>query len=81
MQTSQLGQSQNRSSLQERVLYRSLGSKRPFCQLPGLYADKQWINDIDIVEELKGHAGCVNTLWLVTIALPNCRGTQLTIIN
>lgn len=28
----------------------------------GLYSNKRWINDLDIVNELGGHKGCVNAL-------------------
>ncbi|KAI5307287.1 hypothetical protein KEM56_000835 [Ascosphaera pollenicola] len=62
MQTSRQSTPGLQSRYQERLLYRSLGSRSPFCQFSGLYSDKHWIDDLDIVEELKGHAGCVNAL-------------------
>ena len=50
-------------SLNDRLLRRELGtSKQRYSQIPGLYGDHQWIKDLDIVNELNGHSGCVNAL-------------------
>ncbi|KAI5290472.1 hypothetical protein KEM54_001446 [Ascosphaera aggregata] len=50
------------SALHKRLLYRSIGRGDTLCRLPGLYSDRRWIDDLDIVSELQGHAGCVNAL-------------------
>ncbi|KAI9698878.1 MAG: hypothetical protein M1820_007299 [Bogoriella megaspora] len=33
-----------------------------FSKIRGIYGDTQWIQDLDIVNELDGHNGCVNAL-------------------
>ncbi|KAL9088041.1 MAG: hypothetical protein Q9165_006382 [Trypethelium subeluteriae] len=55
-------------SLNDRLLKRELGtSGKRYSQVRGIYGDRQWINDLDIVNELNGHSGCVNALsWSKT---------------
>ena len=49
-------------TLQDRLLRRELGGTSRYSAIEGLYGDKTWINDLDIVNELGGHSGCVNAL-------------------
>ncbi|KAI9817859.1 MAG: hypothetical protein M1827_000978 [Pycnora praestabilis] len=51
-----------RLTLQERLLKRELGGTSRYSAIRGLYDDKAWIDDLDIVNELGGHSGCVNAL-------------------
>ena len=48
--------------LEDRLLRREQGETSRYCALRGLYSDRAWINDLDIVNELGGHSGCVNAL-------------------
>ena len=47
----------------DRLLKREVGtdSKR-YSTHRGIYGDRQWIENMDIVNELAGHTGCVNAL-------------------
>ena len=54
-----------RLTLQDRLLRRELGDSSGYSDIKGLYGDRAWINDLDIVNELGGHSGCVNALWSV----------------
>ena len=49
-------------TLQDRLLRRELGSTSRYSDVLGLYGDKAWIDELDIVNELGGHSGCVNAL-------------------
>ena len=49
-------------TMQDRLLRRELGSAPRYSSIKGLYGDKGWVNDLDIVNELGGHSGCVNAL-------------------
>lgn len=51
-----------KSEIHNRLLRRELGDTRPYSSVKGIYGDKAWINDLDIVNELGGHTGCVNAL-------------------
>jgi nuclear receptor interaction protein len=47
----------------DRLLKREVGQeRRNYADIRGIYGDRQWIDDLDIVNELDGHSGCVNTL-------------------
>ncbi|KAJ9614563.1 hypothetical protein H2200_002700 [Cladophialophora chaetospira] len=46
----------------ERLLRRSLGETRRHRSFRTLYGDKSWVEDLDIVNELGAHTGCVNAL-------------------
>jgi nuclear receptor interaction protein len=47
----------------DRLLKREVGQQRKqYTDIRGIYGDKQWIEDMDIVNELEGHSGCVNAL-------------------
>ncbi|KIW62421.1 hypothetical protein, variant 1 [Phialophora macrospora] len=45
-----------------RLLTRSLGETRRHRSIRTLYGDKTWVEDLDIVNELGAHSGCVNAL-------------------
>ncbi|KAJ9665507.1 hypothetical protein H2201_004389 [Coniosporium apollinis] len=49
-------------SLYDRLYKRELGSQTVYSEVPGIYGDRQWIKDLDIINELDGHSGCVNAL-------------------
>ena len=49
-------------TLQDRLLRRELGNHSRYSGIKGLYGDRKWISDLDIVNELGGHSGCVNAL-------------------
>ncbi|KAF2031285.1 WD and tetratricopeptide repeat-containing protein [Setomelanomma holmii] len=47
----------------DRLLKREVGEQRgPYTDICGIYGDKHWIDELDIVNELGGHTGCVNAL-------------------
>ncbi|KAL9105919.1 MAG: hypothetical protein Q9227_008979 [Pyrenula ochraceoflavens] len=53
--------------MQEKLLKRELGEQPRHAGLRGLYGDRSWVDDLDIVNELGGHTGCVNALsWSKT---------------
>ena len=49
-------------TLQDRLLRRELGNTSSYSAVKEIYGDRSWINDLDIVNELGGHSGCVNAL-------------------
>ncbi|KAI4152326.1 MAG: hypothetical protein L6R39_001851 [Caloplaca ligustica] len=49
-------------ALRDRLLRRELGHEPKETSIRGLYGDRSWIEDLDIVNELGGHSGCVNAL-------------------
>lgn len=51
-----------RDSLYGRIWRREAGETSPHVDIRGIYGSKEWINDLDIVNELGGHTGCVNAL-------------------
>ncbi|THW27389.1 WD40 repeat-like protein [Aureobasidium pullulans] len=54
---------QMRDSLSDRLLRRELqDSAGPSRKVKSIYGDKNWVRDLDIINELDGHAGCVNAL-------------------
>lgn len=47
----------------DRLLKREIGhQRRTYADVRGIYGDKRWVDDLDIVNELEGHNGCVNAL-------------------
>ncbi|KAJ4362228.1 hypothetical protein N0V95_001472 [Ascochyta clinopodiicola] len=47
----------------DRLLKREIGhQRRTYTDIRGIYGDKHWVDDLDIVNELEGHNGCVNAL-------------------
>lgn len=55
-----------KSSLYDRVFERELGYRPHNASLKGLYGASEWIDELDIVNELGGHTGCVNALRYVS---------------
>lgn len=51
-------------TLPDRILRRELGEKTAYSSIKGVYGDRAWVDDLDIVNELGGHTGCVNALRL-----------------
>ena len=56
-------------SLQDRLLRRELGDRSKYASLRGVYGDRGWIDNLDIVDELRGHSGCVNALRYIPIQI------------
>lgn len=46
----------------DRLLRREIGDRKRYASIRGIYGDRKWIQDMDIVNELEGHTGCVNAL-------------------
>lgn len=51
-----------KGSLYDRIWRRESGEVSRYASLRGIYGSKEWIDDLDIVNELSGHTGCVNAL-------------------
>ncbi|RHZ66021.1 hypothetical protein CDV55_105066 [Aspergillus turcosus] len=51
-----------KDSLYDRIWRRESGDASPSASIRGIYGSKEWIDDLDIVNELGGHTGCVNAL-------------------
>ena len=51
-----------RITMQDRLLKRELGQTARYSAVKGIYGDRAWIDDLDVVNELGGHSGCVNAL-------------------
>jgi nuclear receptor interaction protein len=52
----------------DRLLKREVGQqRRTYTDIRGIYGDRHWINELDIVNELEGHNGCVNALRYVLV--------------
>jgi hypothetical protein len=49
-------------TLPSRLLGREQGGDSPYSTVRTIYGDRAWIDDLDIVNELGGHSGCVNAL-------------------
>jgi nuclear receptor interaction protein len=48
----------------DRLLAREIGQARSkYTGIRAIYGDRQWVEHLDIVNELEGHSGCVNALW------------------
>ena len=58
-----------RITLQDRLLRRDLGKGSRYSAIQGIYGDREWIDNLDIVNELGGHSGCVNALRSVALSL------------
>jgi len=54
-------------TLQDRLLSREIGERGRYSRISGLYGDSHFVDNLDIVNELKGHSGCVNAVRLVDI--------------
>lgn len=51
-----------RNSIANRVMNREIGGKEYLSTIGDMYGDKLWVDELDIVNELGGHTGCVNAL-------------------
>lgn len=52
-----------KTTLDERLLNRAIGDHPARkTKVQDFYGDRAWIDDLDIVNELGGHTGCVNAL-------------------
>lgn len=50
--------------LYSKLLNRELGLRdNKYARVHDIYGDRRWVRDLDIVNELSGHSGCVNALW------------------
>lgn len=56
-------------TLPTRLLGREQGEYSPHSTVRSIYGDKAWIDDLDIVNELGGHSGCVNALRYGALAI------------
>ena len=56
-----------RPTLQDRILRREVWDRSRDASIRGLYGDRAWVDDLDIVAELGGHSGCVNALRQVKL--------------
>lgn len=54
-----------KSSLYDRIWRRESGYGSHYSSIRSLYGSKEWVDDLDIVNELGGHTGCVNALSYV----------------
>ena len=57
------------SSLYDRLWRRECGGLSPQAGLRGIYGSREWVDDLDIVNELGGHTGCVNALRYVLLSV------------
>ena len=51
-----------KGTIQDRLLWRELGNRSRYSGVRNIYGDGTLVNDLDIVNELGGHSGCVNAL-------------------
>jgi len=49
--------------MERRKLYRELNGARGIGSSASFYGARSWIERLDLVAELSGHEGCINTLW------------------
>ncbi|RDW70809.1 WD repeat-containing protein [Aspergillus mulundensis] len=49
-------------SLYDRIWRREAGGGSTSANIRGIYGSKEWVSELDIVNELGGHTGCVNAL-------------------
>jgi hypothetical protein len=66
-------------TLQDRLLYREQGDHSRYTSVKGLYGQRKWVRDLDIVNELGGHSGCVNALRQVYFCWVRLQPIMLTI--
>lgn len=55
------------SGLNSKLLYRELHGSSGRSSSKNLYGDRRWVQDLDIVGELRGHNGCINALQYIPI--------------
>ncbi|KAL8792941.1 MAG: hypothetical protein Q9195_004438 [Heterodermia aff. obscurata] len=61
-----------RPTLQDRIFRREIWEGSRDTSIRGLYGDRAWVDDLDIVAELGGHSGCVNALRQVKLPQSPC---------
>ena len=61
-----------KSTLQDRIFRREVWDGSRDASIRGLYGDRAWVDDLDIITELEGHSGCVNSLRQVDFAQSPC---------
>jgi len=49
-------------SLHDHIFHRELGYGPRSASINGIYGAAEWMDGLDIVNELGGHTGCVNAL-------------------
>lgn len=55
-----------KSTIDERLLRRSFGEQpKRQAKVRDFYGDRAWVEDLDIINELGAHTGCVNALRFV----------------
>jgi DDB1- and CUL4-associated factor 6 len=55
-----------KTTIHDRLLHRSIGDhSRRQTKVKNFYGDRAWVDDLDIINELGGHTGCVNALRYV----------------
>jgi hypothetical protein len=59
-----------KNTVYDRLLRRETATDRKrYSSVPGIYGDRKWVQDLDIVNELEGHSGCVNALrWVALLS-------------
>ena len=50
------------TDLQRALLDKRLAQGNRHPTVKGLYGNRYWVDDLDIINELGGHTGCVNAL-------------------
>jgi hypothetical protein len=63
-------------TIYDRLLRREVGlGRKRYSSVHGIYGDRQWVEDMDIVNELEGHNGCVNALRSEPLKVPALEDT------
>lgn len=57
-------------TLPTRLLEREQGEGSRHSTVRTIYGDRAWASDLDIVNELGGHSGCVNALRYEVDSIP-----------
>ncbi|KAK5101859.1 hypothetical protein LTS08_004318 [Lithohypha guttulata] len=68
-------------NLDVKLLKRVLGRQGPYRSIHQVYGDRTWVKDLDIVNELGGHTGCVNALSWSTSGRLLASGSDDTYLN
>jgi DDB1- and CUL4-associated factor 6 len=55
--------------IEDRLARRELGDQSRYANIRGIYGDSRFVKDLDIVNELNGHSGCVNALRYLHLVL------------
>lgn len=63
-----------KSTIHDRLLRKTIGGyPRKETKIRDFYGDRAWVDDLDIINELGGHTGCVNALRYA-VDLPSSEG-------